>query len=221
MNHRLIPHRMDLSEKRADSLVEEIQKTYKKSTFPSGRDARISPSGGLNSVITQLCVEEVLTSPGPMSGPPQKELVDFILRKATKLFAILLVIDLGGERLRTTITSISRDGICDQDLPIDRETLKSTSFKILRRVEWENFSNYQWFFLAPVFSPINGIKRIEFHEKTLFPFELCGQMPPRGGFGMVWKAKVHPPHLENQQVRIVAFMSTFYWRFDVQFTWNY
>lgn len=196
------------SKPRAIRLATAIQQTYKKSTFPLGRNEHYSPEKSLKSIITQTYIEEALTIPGLVPEPPEKELVDFILRKAAKLFALSLIIDFKGRKLRTAMASFASNGICDQDLPIDRQALEeSPRFSCCRNSIWTSFKrdsvlHYQWYFLAPRFPTGGAIERMQLHSSIIFPIELADQRPPRGAFGAVWKAKIHPSHFGHGQVRI-------------------
>lgn len=215
-----IPHKMGQSEHDSETLVTAIQQTFMKSTFPIGRDEHYSPEGSLNSIITKISIEKALTSPtGWRRRPrsPQKELVDFTLQKATKLFAICVFIDLKGEKLRTTATLFLREEICDQDLPIDRQTLNTSArFSCFRGPGWdpsrrENLLRFQWYFLAPRFLAGGATERVTFQPQTLFPFELMSERPPRGAFGAVYKVKVHPSHFDHSQVRYHAVFQSVRW----------
>lgn len=194
-----------VSENTADILAQEIFVGFKESTFPSGNDKRMLPAGSLESIIARKHVEDIMKNPSSIPGPHNTELVDFILGKAIKLFAIFLVIDLRGEELRSTIMFFFRNRIHDQDLPLDRQALgKLPCCENWLRVQRQSFLSDQWEFLAPLFLTENALERVQFEPKTIFPFKLSDRNPPQGGFGTVWKVKVHAPHLGHHQVSIDA-----------------
>lgn len=195
--------KMPSSEDKVNMLAKAINGSLKKSTFPSGRDDRISPAGLLNSLITPEHIENILNKPGLIVESPDKDLVDFILRKAIKLIAIFLAIDLRGEKLRTTIKSFIRHQKYDRSLPLDHQALKKLDcYDDWIPLQQESFIHYQWRFLAPQFVTKTALERIQFEPKILFPFKLSNSNPPKGGFGTVWRAEVHKPHLEQQKVSI-------------------
>lgn len=195
------------SEQIADLLSTAINATYQKSTFPQGRDLQFSPHGSLDSIITATRVGEILTGTGHNSAPQNKGLIEYVLRKATKLFAIVLWIDFRGERLTTTMASFYHNRTCDQDLPVDLEVLETSSkFSVCR--SWKdiyktNFLTSQWMFLAPRFAVEDAVKRLQFHPKIILPFKMVktDQTPSEGAFGTVWRVKIHPSHFGHQQVR--------------------
>lgn len=201
------------SDQSADLLTTEISATFQQSTFPQGRDLCFSPDGSLDSIITATRLEEILTGIGHDSALQNKTLIDYVLRKATKLFAIVIWIDFRGERLMTTMTSFYRNETCDQDLPVDLEVLEtSLKFSVCR--SWKpsyktNFLTSQWIFLAPRFAAEDAVERVQFHSKTILPFEMVRVDQPQseGAFSTVWRVKIHPSHFGHQQVR--AFTSVF------------
>lgn len=163
----------------------------------------ILPAGSLNSLITRRHIEDIINNPSLIAGSPDKKLVDFVLRKATKLLAIFLAIDLRGEKLRSTIKSFSHSQKYDQDLPLDRQALQRLAcYQDWGALRQESFIRYQWRFMAPRFLQESALDRIQFDPKTLFPFSLSNSHPLKGGFGMVWRAEVHTPHLWHRHVSI-------------------
>lgn len=191
------------SEYTADKLAKAIFDSYKESTFPSGRDERILPAGSLNSLITRRHVENIINNPSLIAGTPDKELVNFVLHKTTKLLAIFLAIDLRGDTLKRAIISFIHNRKYDKSLPLDRQALqKLACYQDWGPLQQESFTNYQWRFLAPQFLQESALDRIQFEPKTLFPFKMSNSNPPKGGFGTVWRAEVHTPHLGHQNVSI-------------------
>lgn len=187
----------------ADTLATAIYDGFKASTFPNGNDKFILPAGSLRSIIARKHVENIMNIPSPIPGSPDKEVVDFILRKAIKLFAILISIDLRDEVLRSTVMTFVRNRMDDRTLPLDRQALRKLPYcQSWLRIQRESFVSDQWQFLAPLFPTENALERVQFEPKTLFPFKLSNQNPPKGGFGTVWRVKVHAPHLGHKQVSI-------------------
>lgn len=104
--------------------------------------------------------------------------------------------------------SFIQNRIYDRNLPLDREALRKLScFQDWMSLQQESFVNYQWRFLAPQFVKTHAAERVSFEPKTLFPFQLSNMNPSQGGFGTVWRVKVHSPHLDHGQVNLMHSLS--------------
>lgn len=142
-----------------------------------------------------------------------------------KLFTILF---LASELAH--IFSFIKKGIWDDHLPLQRntrskiwechgDTESDTKLKVAcsnenllsSKSNSTKFEHYQWFLLAPVFNlrspqvihyPLYRLTRVPFNECT--PGD---QSQKEGGFGEVWRVKIHPAH-HNWEVGISFHMSS-------------
>jgi hypothetical protein len=137
-------------------------------------------------------------------------------REYRKIFAILLLID-----RPSRIRSFLETGICDNDLPLvkasrDPSKLEPTNasdtplrcFKKWRGSTIARFEEQQWTVLAPIFKRLDGERVVhrELQRGRMLPFTSWEKAAPRGGFGQVYKAKIHPDHycFHNAKVCILS-----------------
>lgn len=131
-----------------------------------------------------------------------------------RIFAILVMLDQVDR-----ISQFIAEGLWDTDLPLElRSPLKSGSMTrprlaVRRSAEsqlkcldnWpavlaESFAHYQWRVLAPFFGigkqPENKIKHYQLDPCVVLPFYEDDSQKDvlYGGFGEVWKVKIHPAH---------------------------
>ncbi|KAF2132923.1 kinase-like protein [Dothidotthia symphoricarpi CBS 119687] len=133
-----------------------------------------------------------------------------------KVFAILLFI-----RRPSRIWSFVEEGVCDADLPLmkvrrpgglegrfdlRREKDRDTPLRCLKK--WRDgticdFEEYQWIVLAPFFRKSNGkdVPHVELKPEQSLPFT-DWRLKPRGGYGQVYKATVHPDHHAFDKVEV-------------------
>lgn len=145
---------------------------------------------------------------------PPKELQEKSYRK---IFAILLFI-----RRPSRLWSFVEDGVCDADLPlikVPRKKGPEGRFHLRREkdprtplrclMKWRegtiyDFAETQWIVLAPQFRKPNGkdVLHIRLQPKQPLPFTSWRPMP-RGGYGQVYRAKVHYSHhaFDKDEVR--------------------
>ncbi|KAI8166087.1 kinase-like protein [Colletotrichum sp. SAR 10_70] len=127
-----------------------------------------------------------------------------------KLFAILLLIE-----KPETITNFIAEGLRDKDLPFKLER-KGGGFQLLRKsapfdkikafngwkhIEIETFERNQWSLLSPIFTKAdkaNKVLNYPLEPKILLPFveseERSLSNPQLGGYGTVFKVRIHPSH---------------------------
>lgn len=121
-----------------------------------------------------------------------------------RIFAILVLIN-----RPYRIGGFIRAGICDNDLPLVRSTSDPSRLAIESSPDtplpcfegWRSstiahFEERQWSVLAPVFRPSDmdhESTRI-LQRGTILPFTKWCPVPRRGGFGQVYKTRIHPAH---------------------------
>jgi hypothetical protein len=137
-------------------------------------------------------------------GEKRYEIVDFVMERATKLFAILTLIG-----KCQSILDFMVEGISDIDLPFQLSDIKSSenllgshnSARIDRLfTKWSNWdlqelSRFQWSLLAPVLELGHSSKHYDFHSNSILPFvEDDEGSRVTGGFSSVRRVKIHPAH---------------------------
>lgn len=138
------------------------------------------------------------------------------IRTFRKVFALLVLVDSSPTIIRCLD---SEHGICDQDLPLTLHRRADKLPELFRRGDkscepikcfssWsspklEIFYQYQWWFLAPFFSPDDDgiVKHYILHDNHILPYiesqeqeqQLVDKM---GGYGEVRMVHIHPDHHE-------------------------
>jgi hypothetical protein len=134
-----------------------------------------------------------------------------IFEKSKKLFAVLLLIEMAA-----SIFDFLDEGILDEHLPLGRCDIDQTNHICLENYDeghpycgckamqrWNDekrkkFAGSQWIVLAPVFqrSTSNDIPHFDFSFNTIMPFidDHEKDADKSGGYGEVWKVKIHPKH---------------------------
>lgn len=183
------------------SLSREIFRACTLSTFPTGEMQRkFLPQGELERIVTRESVIRELEYQSQCQD--DSVLVNFILEKAKKLFAISLMSQV--QDLNYTMELFRKHEISDKNLPAPTSETETSSsleqcFKLWDPIVQDDFINTrQWMFLAPVFSvepaSASTLTPLDFEQGIIFPFIETG-VPTMGGFGVVYKVKVHRSHL--------------------------
>lgn len=105
---------------------------------------RYLPAGSLKATITKSVVSHCLMAPSP-------QLIDYVIQKARKLFAIAVSIGQGAKKLQYTVEIICSSELEDKDLPISIPDVMQ-KFPKWRRYYAHAFCEFQWALLAPVFT---------------------------------------------------------------------
>ena len=136
------------------------------------------------------------------------KLLNFILKDAKKIFAILLCAGFSNQSkdLRKAMTQFRKRSFGDASLPITSGTRHKVPFfgddksepqpeRPWDRMRTRNFCKEQWAFLAPVFSKER--LDLELHSDDILPFILKDDDVKSGAFGEVHRVTVHESHQEN------------------------
>ncbi|PVH79109.1 HET-domain-containing protein, partial [Cadophora sp. DSE1049] len=159
------------------------------------------PDGSIESLITRESVmEELVMTKETLRDGPTAELLDFILTRGKRLFAILINIGLTNEKLVGAIRQFLEISFGDASLPITNDNVHAIPFfgkKIDRQLRWDSrlkreFRFKQFEYLAPVFSSDN--LDMELDAQYIFPFIARHGDRKTGGFGEVYQVDVHPSH---------------------------
>jgi len=139
-------------------------------------------------------------------GEKRNETVDFVMERATRIFAILVmigksksIIDFMGEDLSDTDLPISLSDIdSSENLPSSHNTeRKYRLFENWSKWDLHEFSRFQWSVSTPVFElgSRSEAKHYNFRSHTVLPFvENDEGSRKTGGYSSVWRVKIHPQH---------------------------
>ncbi|KAK4216809.1 hypothetical protein QBC37DRAFT_438577 [Rhypophila decipiens] len=208
---------------------------YVKSQFRNeGKD--FMPEGKLSTILTREVVRKILRSRCDSDSDSDSEgsdaaseegdaetddLVDFVVTKAIKVFAITLLIDIEGQSLHDALALFKRHNFSDNSLPIQQIQLSGSGKKrktadqhefIRMGLDWRtkkirDFYKEQWTFLAWVIraatSERGSSKDLE--HSHIVPFtEKIDNGCERGGFGQIFHYRVQPKHLDDPEQPIPA-----------------
>ncbi|SCV34328.1 uncharacterized protein FFB14_04809 [Fusarium fujikuroi] len=193
-----------------------------------------SPEGNLESIITIRSVLSAICNPGetPNGIDPEsfKYTVIYIVAIGKKLFSILVMSGLEGEKLWHTMDFFNKNNICDKSLPLEESDLRSLSeylreldgevdtgspeaagrgrmvHKKLNRLLWSSELikkigiRYQWRFCAPVFSTEETIDMKHQKEEWILPFTERCTKTNENSYGQAIKYKIHRRHLVSNDM---------------------
>ena len=193
VEHDSIP-RVDLVE---ECLSDRIMSTTVTSVF---HQREFYPHGCIESLMTEKPVmKELAMTEDELARGENKKLLDFILTRGSRLFAILLDIRLQQADLRVAIGQFSDASFGDASLPITSRNINDVPFVGEARMAkpWtrrliKDFRFKQFEYLAPVFSP-NKLD-LQLHPLTIFPFISRDKDRKAGAFGEVSQVEIHPAH---------------------------
>ncbi|KAI1120205.1 kinase-like domain-containing protein [Nemania abortiva] len=168
------------------------------------------PQDSFQSLITTEIVQRIIESSTEDDSIAQS-LVEFVITKARKLFAILAVT---GIDILPALKSLQHYDFTDDYLPISRDIdldncningvdMKCThppAFIVFHNSPWDTvtlrmFYNEQWKFLAPVFSHDRRTQKL--HPKCILPFikpPLSREPRKSSFFSDVYQVQIHPSH---------------------------
>jgi len=184
------------------SLADRILHSSVKSSFE--KDSREFVPEGCLSAITEAAIEEELEEAGA-DDPGLPGLVEFIHKRAIKLFAIAVCITIEGSTLYDVMRLFKASNFSDERLPIkpwaEQHELSSLSKKKWNRTRISLFYTRQWAFLAPIFRPATERQsNYDFEQSHILPFtERYSEGYDRGSFGRVFKYKIHRDHLVDPE----------------------
>ncbi|KAH7317938.1 kinase-like domain-containing protein [Rhexocercosporidium sp. MPI-PUGE-AT-0058] len=187
-----------------------------KAQYEPWRDNRyFIPNNDLRRLITpESVLRQMKMETGLGRTPIQEQTALMISERAHKLYAALVFTRLGQH-----ICDFLEEGIDDSDLPFarldsrdDSRTFSLCSKKSPREplnclATWNRsdvceLAKSQWYMLAPVLEFTDNIEHYDFDRYCILPwmedheFSSQGHMGGaiEGGFGSVWKIKIHPAH---------------------------
>ena len=149
-------------------------------------DHHFVPEDQLNDLMSTGTVATLLSKISPAYRVP--EITDFVLQRATKIFSVLILIS----EVEQVTRFIEHDQFgthrVDHQLPF-MEIRLTEIFE--DRFVASKFYDNQWQFIAVTFSGQVTPRNLE--KRTVLPF-LSQSYISTGGFGSVWKVKIHPSY---------------------------
>lgn len=180
------------------SLQDRILKHYAKSKFDT-QERDFLTEGSIDELITKESVWEELEVEQSSQDSEENILVEYILRDAKKVFAIVVIIDLDGANLREAMMKFQKNNFRDESLPVKREELSTlpcfSGTPWTKPVRKQNFFREQWRFLAPVFSKTKFQLYLE--PDCILPFVWRSYEVKEGTFSQVFEVRIHESHWKD------------------------
>lgn len=168
------------------------------------------PHGTIDREVTRASILEAMDVDEP--SKEDEMLVTFILESAKKVFAIAVYIEL--KSLYKAISLFEKSGFVDTKLPIRANTnpypksakgpqhpfaameepVKRDKDRIWTSGKLKMFQEYQWRFLAPVFSITESNHDL---GENIVPFISKQLSFGEGSFGVVSKYEIHKDHIQD------------------------
>ena len=162
--------------------AEELRKRILERQLVTVHRRRFLPDAALSEVISEQAVADVISSTN-LPYHEQKDLVEFVLRDAKKIFCILVWI-----RAVPSISSFFRSREVDPRLPFKLEDLKNIG---VSNATAREFEITQWGYTAPVFE--KWARRLE--PGHILPFKSDKSIPnAAGGYGAVRRVELYNVH---------------------------
>ncbi|KAK4212327.1 hypothetical protein QBC37DRAFT_483945 [Rhypophila decipiens] len=167
------------------------------------------PDGVVMEIINPSKRDDLVAELRAEDSPERQELVDYIIENGNLLFAISASMIPEVDNVILAMQSFQVNDIDDTYIPfLTREELRlrgSTAEKKVPLEEldmkfWEgprsrSFRSIQWQFCVPQFSA--GEICNDLHQNTILPFIKKSTEPKHGGFGEVYKVKIHERHIND------------------------
>lgn len=194
-----------------EDVAESLSRKVEESVFDHSKE--FLPHGSIDGIITRDIVRGKLKSRRGHSPTETQEsrqadqadldrLVDSILRRSKKTFAIMLYASFGKKEFFEAMTQFRALGFDDGKLPLIGDATTRIFFSSTtkrHRRPWNHFRvdafcSNQWKFLAPVFDSKQS--ELALHTKHILPFTWAIQRGA-GMFGEVHEVTIHPAHGKN------------------------
>lgn len=151
-------------------------------------DRRFVPNPSLKAVMTFEAISRALQAIDTFDRHSILMQAGHIKTKATKIFAILLLI-----AREALILDFLEGDLLDKKLPLDLTHIGNIVDAAGQRL----FMEQQWWFLAPEFSPESALIRMNFPEETILPFtkeKALRDGYSKGTSGQISRIWIHPSH---------------------------
>ncbi|KAJ0115718.1 protein kinase [Diaporthe amygdali] len=178
-----------------------------------GNERRFLPHDVLESLVDYPLVYDYLAKPMKIERQKLSVLVDYVLRSARKLFAILVLTE-----ACEILEDLRAEGLSDDDLPFlfdgrhfyrrdtdlspeTEEALRLNSFKRLNRSKIGFFDTEQWSMLAPRFTLDDSGEALFYrlHRNIVLPWVASDRMIETGR-STIRRVRIHPAHFDFSRV---------------------
>lgn len=200
-------------------LPDQIYAAFDISKF-GDQDAKFLPEGSIESLISNDNMNSIIKIMGGQGVKKTGSLMQYILGRARKVFAIAVHSNIQGEDLVTAMNMLEQHNISDESLPLTEERLhylqhqelspgseypdagtSSCGEQIWTIARIGSFLDNQWKFLAPVFS-LEKLNH-DLHQRAILPFTHKDEISSgQGSFGKVFKCKIHELHMTGRQYSV-------------------
>ncbi|KAI0535950.1 kinase-like domain-containing protein [Xylaria digitata] len=196
---------IDLGENLEDvgDLGDWIVADYQRSQFPVGTGEReFLPEGCLEKLITRASVVAAMSLPSywERMSTGDKELVNFIVESAKKVFAITITtgISRNGPELYKAMLVFKAHGFGDASLPVQPHSW-APNVPLVKELYWKRgellrFMHHQWTYLAPIFP--EEIWDTDLEPDCILPFTTVNARRATA-FSSIYRVTVHPSHQEH------------------------
>jgi hypothetical protein len=159
------------------------------------------PQSSVAKFITEAAIVEELED--ELDNDKDKDLVDFILQSAKKVFATAIISSIGGNDLYKAMKKFKDNNFHDDRLPLKRDAMSELPCfqgKFWNKLRTHNFLKNQWIFLAPVFTKSKF--KLDLEPEHIFPFTWVSNDAKEGTFSNVYQVTIHESHQEDPTLTV-------------------
>lgn len=186
----------------APSLASRILEASCQSQFDSPTQLFL-PEGCLRGLVTQDAVCREIPK---LRAAQKKALLEFILDKAPKVFAIAVCCRIQKDDLYMVMKKYHKNNFCDTSLPLDKALQEYyPACKAFASPFWDpfminEFFSKQWMFLSPVFKRSDFVYDIP--PSCILPFVWKGSVVKEGYSSQVLEVEIHQSHQEEPKYTV-------------------
>ncbi|KAF7535270.1 hypothetical protein G7054_g5510 [Neopestalotiopsis clavispora] len=161
------------------------------------------PEGCISELVTQDAVCREIPK---LRAAQKKALLEFILDKAPKIFAIAVCCRIQKDDLYMVMKKYHKHNFCDASLPLDKALQEHhPASKVFTSPFWDpfminEFYNKQWRFLSPVFQRSDFVYNLA--PDCILPFIWKGTTVKEGYSSQVLEVEIHQSHQEEPNYTI-------------------
>lgn len=190
-----------------ESLSTRISREVTKSQFPRGSRALFAPRSVLDDITAESITQYFLRNPDIVALPFElfdKSLIPYVLNDARELFAICVAVSMPTRLLMKFLQSLQSVGMTDKKIPGCIQEVSAILPELPRSMSW-SLESHQYLFQAPVLSHNSRHRVINLHDQIPLPIDFCADTVQTGGFGMVYKVRIHGKFLGSELINEVSF----------------
>jgi hypothetical protein len=202
-----------------------VGKRIRNATAQSYLRHRFIPHNRINELVTEDAVQFELTKANLSMTKISRVMKPRVSAdECTSYRKILAILHL--MRRSSKIRLFVKERVCDSHLPLMEAScpagpgkcyelrsgrVPGSSIRFKKRADAKEFLERQWSVLAPFFQGSDGtyIPHNDFESEVILPFLSYEETAKEGGYGKVFKVKIHPDHhsLKREKVRYMRFQS--------------